>query len=515
MRRTAIPRLLTQTKTHALKVPVIAAGVAAVLGLFSLIGNGEVVSSFLDGLTNPDRLVRWSTAIAQDNANSIPVTFVDVDGASMQRFGAPAITPRDMLAAVTQSARDAGAAGIFLDFDFALGRDQERGQRALVDLVDTYPAEAPPLLLVRANAADTAGGTTASAGAEQYAAIAAAVARRAGDGAPIRFVAARARLDDDLVVRRWVLWETDCTAGRTDASPQLFAAAIASFGPREGLARVDRLAEAETDAACRKAARPAFAWPRNPELEARIPFRLMAADRSFGRDAISRDGVTVPLMRRVIAHTLVRPGADAGQPMRPRTVAADLFAGRFVIVGATEQAGDRYVTPLGVLPGAVIVANNVIGAPAILDARPIGAMEIALLALLLFLPAFLALKWLRSIPAVFAIGMIALAGIVALGRLYTPAVAFEVVSYALAMLGIAGTTEAVAEFLIAVRTHGARALLKSPPATSAAPAGASPLPGTGAEVTAEAVACPAPAAPPETTRVPDKPATAPAESQTP
>ncbi|MBL8575452.1 MAG: CHASE2 domain-containing protein [Hyphomicrobiaceae bacterium] len=466
MRRTVFPRLITQTKTHVLKVPVIAAGVAAVLGLFSLVGNGEAVSSFLDGLTNPDRLVRWSTAISQDNSASIPVTFVDVDGASMQRFGAPAITPRDMLAAVTTSAREARAAGIFLDFDFALGRDQDRGHQALIEMIDSHPVDAAPLFLVRANAADTAGGTTASAGAEQYAAVAAAVERRIAAGAPIRFVAARARLDDDLVVRRWVLWETDCASGRTDAAPQLYAAAITAFGASEGLGRVDRLAQAETDAVCRKATRPTSPWPRNPELEARIPFRLLAADRSFGRDVITRNGETVPLMRRVIAHTLVRAGADASAPMRPRTVAPELFAGRFVIVGATEQAGDRYVTPLGVLPGAVIVANNVIGAPSILDARPIGGFEIAVLALLLFLPAFGALKWLRSIPAVFAIGMIALAAIVVFGRIYSPAVAFEVISYALAMLGIAGTTEALAEFVMAIRAHGWRAVLKATPAAA-------------------------------------------------
>jgi CHASE2 domain-containing sensor protein len=90
-----------------------------------------------------------------------------------------------------------------------------------------------------------------------------------------------------------------------------------------------------------------------------------------------------------------------------------------VILGATHSAsGDFYETPLGTMPGAVILANSIVQARALVETPPVAAWARNVLAMALFLLfAYIARKFYGA-PAVVLIGAISLAALFAISRLF-------------------------------------------------------------------------------------------------
>ena len=143
-------------------------------------------------------------------------------------------------------------------------------------------------------------------------------------------------------------------------------------------------------------------------------------------------------------------------------VSAEPFVGRFVVIGATHaDAHDEHMTPIGKLPGAVIAANAIAGAPAILSAVELSAFGKTLVALLLFAAfAALSLRFRASVASV-VVSLCSLALLPVLGRLFAPSSALEVVFAAIAMLAMFAALESVLEIWRGWRDGlGWRVLLK-------------------------------------------------------
>lgn len=432
--------------------PMLIAGVVALVWAFGL---AERIAGFSAGLGEKDRLVRWSAVLSGATRDAIPVTLVDIDPATMAALGHPQVAPRELLSGLISLAATKQASGIFLDMDTSRPGTPS-GDAALAGLVTAYPREAPPLALARRLGVPTLGGSGADALEEQPSILDAAVGGRPN----VIWAASVSRIDEDRVVRRWQLSHTTCApgGGRTLPSPQLFAAAVAGVPPHP-LSAVEAFGTARAAAVCAPAtATPPPAWPRNPDQSAAIAFLIPDGPDLAAPQFIERGGRQVPLFRRVSARTLM---TASGTVVAPRAVADDLLRDRFVIIGASHaESMDGHLTPIGFLPGALIVANAVATAPAVLSGQPLGPLGGTLIALALLGALALITARLRPLAAGVVVALAVLGALMVLGRIFAPSTASDIVLAAFGMVAFLSTAEGLLAIGKDWRARGWRALLK-------------------------------------------------------
>lgn len=429
--------------------------IACIIGLFSAFGLADRIAGFSANLGEKDRMVRWSAVLSGATRDAIPVTLIDIDPATMTILGHPQSAPRELLAGLLSLAAAKHASGIFLDMDTSRS-GPPAGDEALAGFIGAYPPDAPPLALARRlGAADLAGNST-EALAEQPSVLDAAVRGKPN----VVWAASVSRIDEDRVVRRWQLSHTSCAPapGRTLPSPQLFAAAVAGAHPRP-LSDVQAFAESRTQSVCTpdKAAPPP-AWPRNPDPRAAIAFLIPDGPDLAAPQFITRDGRRVPLFRRVPARALM---TASGTVVPPRVVADDLLRDRFVIIGASHaESMDGHLTPIGFLPGALIVANAVATAPAVLSGQPVGSLGATVIALALFAALMAITSRLRALAAGVVVAVAVLGALMVLGRIFAPSTASDIVLAAFGMVAFLSTVEGIHAIGKDWRARGWRALLK-------------------------------------------------------
>lgn len=405
--------------------------VAATLGALALGGLAEGLSDAVSALGDRDLLVRWTARFAGAGRAAIPVTLIDFDAATMAALGAPERVPRAALAGLVDLLAAKPGAGALIDLD--LSRPDAGGDAALRAALARWPANAPPLALALRFRGE----------GEALAASPPSVADALAGKPNLRLAASLALTDGDGVVRRWRLDQPVCKGEATVyPSPQLVAASA-----RRPPADLDAYLDWRARSACGKRGGEAPGWPRNPAREAAISYLFGPQDDAAG------------LFRRVPARSLF----DAqGVALAPAKVADALFAGRFVIVGAShDDAFDAHMTPLGRMPGAVVAANAVAGAPAILDAAPLGAFGKTGLAMAFFAVMAAASARLRASVAGVLVSLICLAALPLLGRVLAPSSALEIVAAALALLAAFAGVQSLIDIVVGWRAGLRwRALLK-------------------------------------------------------
>jgi CHASE2 domain-containing sensor protein len=436
--------------------------IACVIGFFSAFGLADRIAGFSANLGEKDRMVRWSAVLSGATRDAIPVTLIDIDPSTMAALGHPQSAPREVLAGLLSLAAAKHASGIFLDMDTSRP-GSPAGDAALAAVLAAYPPDAPPLALARRLGAADQAGNTINALAEQASVLDAAVRGKPN----VIWAASVSRIDEDRVVRRWQLSHTTCAPGpgATLPSPQLFAAAVASAHPRP-LSDLNAFADSRTQTACAPgtAAASPPAWPRNPDQRAAIAFLIPDGPDLAAPQFITRDGRRVPLFRRMPARALM---SASGAVVSPQAVADDLLRDRFVIIGASHaESLDGHLTPIGFLPGALIVANAVATAPAVLSGQPVGPLGATLIALALLGALVAITSRLRPLAAALAVAVAVLAALMALGRIFAPSTASDIVLAALGMVAFLSTIEGIHAIGKDWRARGWRALLKpeKPPA---------------------------------------------------
>lgn len=429
--------------------------VAVLIGIFSFFGFAEQIAGFTANLGEKDRIVRWSAVLSGATRDAIPVTLVDIDAATMAALGHPPRVPRDLLAGLVSLAADKRPSGIFLDMDTSLP-GTPAGDAALAAALAAYPADAPALALARRVSASK----PADGGAERLIDTPSIVDAAVRDRSNILWTSSVSRIDEDRVVRRWELSQTFCTPGNSHTlpSPQLVATAVASRQPRP-LADVRAFTEARTRAICDPDAPAAAApWPRNPDPRASIPFLIDDGPDWASPQFIRRDGRLVPLFRRISARALM---TASGAVVPPRAVADDLFRDRFVIIGASHADSlDGHLTPIGFLPGALVVANAVATAPSVLSGVPLGRLGATLISLGLFGALMAITARLRALASSVVVAIAVLGSLLALGRIFAPSTAGDIVLAAFGMLAFFSTIQSVYTIGREWRVRGWRVLLK-------------------------------------------------------
>jgi CHASE2 domain-containing sensor protein len=429
--------------------------VAAVIGLLSFLNLVDKIEGFTSNLSEKDRFVRWSTALSGATRNAIPVTLIDIDDAVMSKVGGVTRTPRDLVAGLLALAAEKKAAGVFLDIDTARAGDSAMADQKLAHYLGSYSADAPPLGLARRVRDVQAGEGTVATDSSILDGVVAGHAN-------ILWLSSISRLDADQVVRRWTLSQTFCAgdAGHTLASPQLMAAAITS-GRARPMDDIRMFLEAETRMKCGAAPDTRVDWPRNPDPGAAIPFLFKDGPKGFSSETIERAGESIRLFRRVSAALFT---GEEGRPVATASVADELLENRFVIIGASHaESMDGHATPIGFLPGSLIVANAVASAPAILSARPLGPMGATLIALACFGGLTLVTRHLKALPAAAIAALSVLALLMLLGRIFAPSTASDIVLAAFSMLAIFSMGEGFYSIGKDWRKQGWRACLKPPP----------------------------------------------------
>ncbi len=418
-----------------------------IVGLAALIllgGFGQRIIEVFESLNDADRLAALSLVMGGVPEDALPVTLLDVDDATRAAWGAGPVTPRAALAVLIGEARRNGAAAILVDFDLTSEIAGAPPDAALAALLQSYPADAPALLLVRkiGFTRDSDSIRAAEASPTPYDG---AVAGKAN----IHWIATLNDISADRAVRKIRLWQSVCdgAAGTAYPSAALAAAALLFSSARHGEDLASFLA-ARVAVECGQANLPPAAWPPAAEQAAAIPYVITGNSRAPF------------LFRRIGAGQLVT--YENGVAAKAGEIDRDPFAGRVVLLGATHSAsGDFYETPLGTMPGVIILANSIVQAKAIVETPPVPAWMRNALAMALFLLFAFVARSFYGAPAVVLIGLIALAALFAISRIFGFAAGVNVIAVAVPGFALFKLVDSIVHIAMGWPKHGWRALLKS------------------------------------------------------
>jgi CHASE2 domain-containing sensor protein len=324
-----------------------------------------------------DQMIRLLERTTTSIPRSPAYVFIDIDDATWKAWGSHLVTPRANIATLLERVARSKPLAVVLDVDLAYS-DATDG-KALKDFLQDYKPSWPPLLLVRSLANNPDGGLP-QVRITQYDE---AIGQRTVNGAllpakdNVMFTSPLFERDGDGKVRRWKLFAEACNgaapivvpsmhlAGAMIARQAIYGAPPADEDPP--LKRMTRSLDAFTPANCE---------PVNGEREGTLdslppdrPIRIESDDVS--KRVIYRIGWQAgavglgPIVDLPDAAgggetqlVAVRP-ARLAVPGDPNAALPGL-EGRIVVIGGSfASSGDRYNTPLGVMPGSMMIINAI------------------------------------------------------------------------------------------------------------------------------------------------------------
>jgi len=334
------------------------------------------------------------------SADSIQFTFLDIDDASYRGWGEPYHAPRDKILRLIRFAAEANARLTVLDIDLSRAGVDADDDRRLAEYLTQYGKEdtRPPLILVRTFYSDESGD-------RQWVDIRPSFLDEFEFPASVHWAQPlfRATLWDG-VIRHWHLIKFGCLNGRLVLVPatQLIAAALLSAGD---VSSINRFADLDT-VRIENCDRPdntgnamTFGGSGNrSEIfspEAELGQRLIY---TIPWQSPAPDLITVPA--QLITES-------------PHNLSGDLIANRVVIIGASfADSRDIHRTPIGEMPGALIIANAIKSLTHYGQVRPPPALSHWVEKLFLILVAAWAFSRLTSLIAVFVAGAIIIGALV-------------------------------------------------------------------------------------------------------
>jgi hypothetical protein len=314
----------------------------------------------------------------------VPFAFIDIDERTYQNvWKEPAVTPHDKLAALIRFAAESGARVVVVDVDLNRRDGQivlaQGNTDPLADLLAAYPPQHPassgrpwpPVVLVRSFRQAVTPGPPGRCQVER----ASFLDDRAG--ADVWWATMQFEAEADGVVRRWRLWETACQDHISETRPSVELLTTALLREQStGAQRVSCWLAALPRQACpecpRRAPLPSFCQGDNgsggsfeldglsisakaSDLSQRILYTIpWNADEEAGRARIGSKGALVL--------TVLSAGAIAGEeaPAMSAAARAALIADRVVVIGGSYADGrDIHSTPIGRMPGALVLINAI------------------------------------------------------------------------------------------------------------------------------------------------------------
>lgn len=303
-----------------------------------------------------DSLMRTATSFGSDPSPRF--AFIDIDDATWFAWGAPLVTPREKIATLIDRTAQAKPAMIIVDVDLAWrdGAGDAIGglsasEDALARMLAAWPADAPPLLLVRSLRPEPA---PALPGLRPTVFDAAAVKPN------IHWALPSFERDEDGKLRRWLLITPYCAMGKPAVLPSLQLAAAWIWWTRPGA--FDALDKALAGAAPQgcdgkgAASAVSLAAPGGPSVvidgadtTSRVIYAIPWEEGRAGLGSRDADGAFKVAVRSAKAVERIPEGS--GVPG---------VAGAIAIIGGSfAESGDVHETPIGAMPGAVVLANAI------------------------------------------------------------------------------------------------------------------------------------------------------------
>ncbi|MBT8098372.1 MAG: CHASE2 domain-containing protein, partial [Gammaproteobacteria bacterium] len=294
---------------------------------FLLLGRSAILPGMPDDeWVALDQWVRTAVfAVVRPNKTT-PVTYVDIDNALYRdTWGMPTVTPRDALVSMVSSLAQSGATVVVVDIDLAWG-DADPG---LDEFLANHAGPAP-LVFVR-HLEETANGIRDIATPYDE--------RFENNGEWLKWAHAYFFSDGDGALREWLPWLGVCDENTSRVLPAV-ATLTSELTAGNSSARPDI---SDCVSSEELVAHPIIFTEE---------FGFVAAGENSGAAAFLVDPKS-PARKLQAAYLLDGTAIDY----------AAMFNGRIAVLGGSHTAGqDLRLTPMGVLPGAVIQANTIIHA---------------------------------------------------------------------------------------------------------------------------------------------------------
>lgn len=419
-------------------------------------GIGSRIVENYQSLADVNTLAAVSLAVSGVPRNALPVTFIDVDDSTREAWKARPKIPHAALASLISIAAERKAEAIILDVDLSGDTAAEPPDPQLLALLSSYPADAPMLMLARRivfSAMPDGGMKPTSSLRTPYDA---AVQGKAN----IQWITTLNDIGSDRTVRRVRLWQSVCGDGDAAAYPSAALIAGALFLPQPGTAfSLSGFLADRMTADCGTAPAEAAPWPGARQQAATIPYLL--PDRADARALfrVVRNGAETVVLRRVEAGQIVKVERSSAGPAGE--IDAYPFANRVVLIGASDAAsGDVYNTPLGSMPGVLIIANSVVQADRILNSKPMPAAARAGAILLALLSFILVARLFQGAVAALVISAISFGVLYATARLFSFEDGLAVLAAAVTGVALFKLLESLLNLLLDIRKRGWRAIFK-------------------------------------------------------
>ena len=442
-------------------------------------------------LLKSDNIVRIRVLFGYESENRIPVTVFDIDTKTFEDWGQPLMVPRGKLFQLVRGARDRRAGAIVVDVDVSAATFPVELNTAVEELTQ-YAAlgqMAPPLILVRrlwSHPADKALGRPATVAVPSYGteesgelsgrlkALEAIV-----DASPnMIWASGLHKVETDGALRFWRPFEIACNARsgepRAFLAPPVILALLARDRTERRVPDIGRLKSSARELAkhaCRESNAEASELFKKAGIgglliddgKVRIPYTFWPGALTatgYGRDLAGRVDVSALMKQSAgniasIESEREKVGnkgdfcqGEAILTLSPelRPVACNQVQDRVVLIGASHiDSMDTHATPLGLMSGADILANSIMGAREIIAGEGLPNHAGILIGAALFvLMAFMAM-WLWKAFAALGIITLMIAFIILSAKLgVDAATAYESVALAMNAFGL----KSVARFFI-------------------------------------------------------------------
>lgn len=407
----ALARKVWSRQGIPIAVFVIAAGVFFLTAHKSV----DTVLKYNAYLLNADSIQRFSSWLAYDEKFVLPVTMIDIDDQTYKEWGKPLATPRSFLKMLIQKAVTGQARFIVVDIDLSLDSQVPGDDHELVTYFNTYDTRIPIILVKRIDRTEHG---------EKF--VRSSLDDIVAGNPQIYWALARVVPEPDGIVRRFYTqytWKENGLECSVTAIPILVNA----------LNREKQLTKS-----------PQCIAPMNETGS-------VSGDHSiYYRFSGSPD---ITDMRKLTAQEVLTDPVSA----------ADFFRERVVIIGGSYAEGrEIYATPLGWMPGAMIIANTITTSYLLTDS-PQGTSWLSMLLSLTMCAVVLVLSsFLRPFPVVIIVFVATIVTVLfSIRFLHYPQILTSIANM-IVLVSVVQGTRALLELIWDVRQYGWSAVLKKP-----------------------------------------------------
>ncbi len=309
--------------------------------------------------SNREKTIDWPVNMQRGTASSEgkqrwPFVFYDIDERTYEAWGEPLTTPREKLANLLQSALELHPAVVIVDIELSRATPDD-AQLLEVLRRHAQQRDAPTLILMQdfkwvEDSADKGHLLTRSSFLEQ----------QLPPSASRIWASPIFERDKDGQFRRWKIWQSACSkSGASVLVPSVQIATLAALANKDARAAVYEAMQKAIPGQCGDEPKPTDIrfrlanQPINASADAFAQRILFALPWKLGegetRPLLRRNGVTTRLLTVFPAHAVTEGH------LKP-----DVPPGHIAIIGASHpNARDNQFTPLGVMPGSMILINAI------------------------------------------------------------------------------------------------------------------------------------------------------------